>query len=123
MFEGQFVSAKSASYSLYSPWMGRGGNGLRATLDLIENESGCEIMVEVYTKDSEDSGAGSNADSGGTVFIKRNSAGRSTVEWLGTTSGAVQLKEMVRYKFTVTDGTGWALFRMLAPVWFDDVDA
>jgi len=56
-------------------------------------------------------GDGANADSGGTK-ITANAVGRTTTEWFS--SGTITLKEMVRYRFTVT-GTitaNWVLFQI-----------
>ena len=34
------------------------------------------------------------------------------------------LKDLVRFKFVASNNSGdWVMFRMLAPVWFDEVDA
>ncbi len=93
------------------------------TLELVA-VSGATIVVELFTKNSEDSGDGQNADSSGTPqSITASSAGRTTAEWLA--AGTISLLELVRYRFRVTGSNAfdWALFRMLAPVWFDAVIA
>ena len=74
-------------------------------------------MVEVFTKNKEDTSDGTNADSGATTKITLTTATRGTTEWGPSLSPA--LKELVRYKYTVT--TNWVLFRMLTPVWFNAV--
>jgi hypothetical protein len=118
MFEAQLLIAKGDGndYSVFSPWMPRGGDNLTATLEVIERDS-ATLTVRVFTKNSEDVGAGSDADVSKT--ISGGAAGRSDETWSGV------LKELVRYKFTVSSETAgqWILFRMLSPVWFDDVKA
>ena len=116
MFEGQIlVCDGDGSYSVFSPWFPRGGDNLLATLEVIERDT-ATLTVRVFTKNSEDSGDGDDADS--SVTISGGAPGRTTEEWEGN------LEELVRYKFTVAGTTGkWTLFRMLPPVWFDDVEA
>ena len=121
MFDGQllFPGAAGAALSFYGPWFSRGGDNLRVTVDIIQRVSS-QLTIRVFTKNSEDTGDGSDADVG--TSIVASATGRATAEW---TSGTAGLKELVRYKYTVqSTGTGagdWILFRMLAPVWFDTV--
>ena len=112
---------------VYSPWFPRGGDHARFTVDVVSmGQSGGgvpEIAVRVWTKNTEETGDGADADA--TVSIVRTTVGRTTQEWLSTSTTG--LKELVRYKFSVGNtsdvGTVWALFRMLNPVWFDAVKA
>jgi hypothetical protein len=125
MFDAQLLfcgSVPATGIKVYSPWFPRQADHLRASLEVVQI-NGATIKVEVFTKNSEDSGDGADADSGGGTFISTNAVGRTTTEWYST--GTVTLKEMVRYRFTVT-GTlvsHWVLFRMLSPIWFNAVKA
>lgn len=110
MIDARLLMAGSA---VYTPWVPRGGDNLRATLDVVDLGTSGEITVSVWTKNSEDTGDGSDAN--GSVSITRSSVGRTTQEWEG------DAKEWVRYKIVVNGN--WVLFRMLEPVWFDTVDA
>ena len=116
MFEAQMLISNGTGYAVYSPWFPRGGDNLRATLEVVNRVGTATVTVRVFTKNAEDVGDGSEA--GSSLSISGGAAGRSVAEWAGVT------KQLVRYKFTVggTDGN-WTIFRMLAPVWFDSVVA
>jgi hypothetical protein len=120
MFEAQLLHGASDPFVIvYSPWFPRGGDNARFTLEIVAvgNVSGSvALQVDIYHKNSEDTGDGgvhtSNLFSGLT-----SAAGRSTQE-------VEALKELVRYRYVVKDGSSdWVLFRMLPPVWFDAVSA
>ena len=126
MFDGQLLfpgSVPSTGIMVYSPWFPRQADHLRVSLEVVQI-NGATIKVEVFTKNSEDSGDGTNADSAGVpTNITANAVGRTTTEWYS--SGTIGLLEMVRYRFKVT-GTSvsdWVLFRMLSPIWFNAVKA
>jgi len=122
MFDAQLLfpgASPGTGIKVYSPWFPRQGDSLRATAELV-HVNGATLKVTVFSKNTEDTGDGTNADAGTTITLA--AAGRTTAEW---TSGTATLKELVRYRFEVT-GTlvsDWVLFRMLAPVWFDSVRA
>lgn len=125
MFESQLlIRGTDESHSVYSPWFPRGGNNLRATLEVV-NVSGATLKVEVFTKESDETGDGDNAQA--STSISESTAGRSTKEWTSlSTAGTVStIEDMVRYKFTISgsNAADWVLFRMLPPVWFDTVGA
>ncbi|MBK8977628.1 MAG: hypothetical protein IPM29_17095 [Planctomycetes bacterium] len=123
MYDSQILIAKSAAYSVYSPWFPRSGDYLTVTLEVTAVD-GAEIKVEVFTKNREDSGDGDNAQTG-TLNITRSTIGIQSETWRsGPGSGSstnATLDELVRYKFTITTTTPgkWIAFRMLPPVWFD----
>lgn len=117
MFQAQLLMAGT---DVYSPWFPRGGDYLRATLEVVAQSGGNNLTVRVFSKKAEDTGDGANADNGDTTTIVRNSAGRTTTEWQGK-SLTPGLSELVRYKFSLAGSTGWSLFRMLDPVWFNAV--
>ena len=72
-----------------------------------------ELTVEVYHKNSDDTGSGALAS--GTAI--KTSGGRSSSTWGG-------LKELVRYRYSVKGAADqYVMFRMLSPVWFDEVKA
>ena len=118
MFDAQLLIEGSV---VYSPWFARGGDNAIFTLDVVQYMLGTNnsLTVEVLTKSSEDTGDG---DAISNVVITATAAGRSSVECDSTVSNGIN--ELVRYKFTVSgDSTGSVLFRMLTPVWFDEVSA
>lgn len=80
--------------------------------------NGATLTIDLFTKNTEDAGDGTNADAGTSISV--GGTGRITVEW---TSGTAILEELVRYRFTVTGSnvSDWVLFRILPPVWFDSV--
>lgn len=123
MFDSQlfFPGVGGAALSVYTPWFPRGGDNMIVTIDVTQRMAS-QLTIRVFTKNSEDTGDGTDADVG--TSIVATATGRSSAEW---TSGTATLKELVRYKYTVqSTGTGagdWTLFRMLAPVWFDTTRA
>ncbi|MCB9914837.1 MAG: hypothetical protein H6828_06760 [Planctomycetes bacterium] len=97
---------------VYSAWMEREGDYLRASVEFLDGDG--ELTIEVVTKKYTDIGDGTVV-TGTSIFI--DGEGNDTNEW-------GDLKELVRYKMTAGGGAGrWVLFRMLEPVWFDAVDA
>ena len=119
MFEGQYLHQNGEGFSVYSPWFPKGGANAQFTLDLIQAKD-TEIGVEVFTKNTEDTG-----EAPGTAAASLAATNSEDQHQFGTTSA--NLKELVRYKFTASPKSGaspgFVLFRMLAPVWFDAVDA
>lgn len=115
MIQAQYLHVTGndgATKEVLSPWMSRGSDNIRFTVDLID-ASNASLTVQLLHKNSEDSG---NGGSTGATTGAQTSSGRYVVEF-------EELKELVRYKFIVTlgTGTGYAFFRMLPPVWFDSV--
>lgn len=123
MFDAQilFPGAAGAPLSFFGPWGPRGGDNMRATVDVVGRVAS-QLTIRLFTKNTEDAGDGVDADAGTSIIT--SATGRATAEW---TSGTATILELVRYKYTVqSTGTGpgdWVLFRMLAPVWFDTVRA
>lgn len=116
MFQAQLLIASGTSSKVFSPWMARRGDNLRATAELVDvSGTGATLTVRVFTKKADESGDGTDANASTTISL--TAAGRSDAEWSGN-----ELLDMVRYQFEVGDSTGdWVLFRMLSPVWFDSV--
>ena len=122
MFEAQLVNCKATDVEIFSPWFPRGGDNVSVTLEVVDVDS-ATIEVELFTKNSEQSGDGVDTDSTNTVNISRNTLGRTSKEWAPTDNANLSILEMVRYKFIVKADGNWVLFRMLPPVWFDSVRA
>ena len=121
MFEAQLLIRNQWAQDdveLYSPWFGRGGNYLTATVDVVDFDGGKsnKIEVDVVTKKSEETGDG---DVVGTA-IAATGTGRFRNEY-----GPGVLEDLVRFRFTIPGGGAgdWVLFRMLGLVWFDAVEA
>jgi len=104
---------------VFSPWIERKGDYLRATLDVVHGNTGTALEVRLYSKNKDDSGDGSEVDA--STYVSTAATGRITVEW-GSDTGT-GLKELVRYWFSCggSPGATWIVFRMLSPVWFDAV--
>ena len=118
MFQAQILNGGD---KVYSPWMARGGDALRATLEVVA-VSGATIKIELWTKNSDEAGDGDDADSANGVNIEESTVGRKTEDWNKQVTSTVGIKELVRYKITVSGTSGdWVLFRMLDPVWYDNV--
>ena len=100
-----------------SPWMERGGNRARFTVDLIDTVD-ARIEVRMYHKNRDETGGGDPV--GPTILLSTVGTGRRT---------ASSLKELVRYHCkcsstaTPQQDYNYVLFRMLALVWFDEVSA
>jgi hypothetical protein len=114
MFQAQYLPAlaSASNYAVFSPWMQRGGDNVRATVDVIAKNGSAGITVSVYHKNSSETGDGLQS---GSSF--QSTSGRVSAEFSS-------LKELVRFKFDPGSTTGeWVMFRMLPVIWFDGVKA
>ena len=117
MFDAQLLIVGTEPVIVYSPLMGRGGDNLTLSLDVVAIE-GATIKVDIMTKNSEGTGNGALVAATGLPLTL------STAVQDNVTIGPDKLEELVRYRFTVSGTKGdWVLFRMLNPVWFDSVKA
>ncbi|MEZ6195167.1 MAG: hypothetical protein R3F20_05475 [Planctomycetota bacterium] len=113
MFQAQFLmNTATTSIIVYGPWMPRQGDNITFTLDLVGAKLTGNFVVELVTKNSEDTGAGTLS---GVTAVK------STAGQIDATARGVE--ELVRYRYTFSEAAAgdWALFRMLDPIWWDDV--
>jgi hypothetical protein len=107
--------------SIYSPWIPRGGDYLRATAELVARNFK-NLTVKLFTRDEDEVGNGVEVDATTTIVI--SSVGRAMQEW-GSNTGT-GLKQLVRYQFSITplpqvSPAEFIAFRMLMPCWFDAV--
>lgn len=95
--------------------MSREGNLLRVPYDAIKVGKGVIGGLQVFHKSTEDVGPGTMA---GTVTLRASAVGVTISEFS-------DLKELVRYKmFCISsDSDSYILFRVLSPLWFDEVRA
>lgn len=112
MFHGQYLISGD---TVYSPWISREGDLLRVHYDAIALGKGALCGLQVFHKNRQDTGPGTMA---GTVTLNVSAVGVTGSEFS-------DLKEMVRYKMFCTSPTkgNYALFRILSPIWFDQVRA
>ena len=98
---------------LYSPWMGRQGDNIIVTIERIASDF--QLSVEVFHKNSDETGNGTKL---GLTALDASSNGVFSKEFN-------DVKELVRYKYVPrsSDSRDLAFFRMLEPVWFDEVKA
>ena len=116
MFQAQLLICTNPSQPVYSPWFPRQGDNLRATVELVANAASANITVTVLTKAQDSTSNGSPI--GSTFGSSGGTLNRYTAEFTPTDG----INELVRYKFDPgTTSSGWVLFRMLAPVWFDSI--
>ena len=119
MFEAQLLAAVSGTtYKVFSPWFPRQGDNAIYSIETVEQDGSPQLTVHAFTKNSEDAGDGLDASGGTSLSASATPGDTDSDTWAQT------LKELVRYEFTIktTSGAGeWILFRMLPPVWFDDV--
>lgn len=114
MFQAQYLFKDNA---VWSPWLDRQGDNITISADFIKvnvSATSPALTIQVWTKSRETTGDGSQM----TGSLEINSAGQDSADFSGC-------NEMVRYKMTVTTTStndyDYILFRMLSPVWFDDV--
>lgn len=111
-----------ADTAVFSPWIERKGDNLRAMLDVVSVDRTI-LTIRLFTKRDYGVGSGTEVDMTRTITI--SSVGRLLQEW-GPTTG-VGLRTWVRYKFTTTNNppnpttSPNIVFRMLSPIWFDTV--
>jgi hypothetical protein len=128
MFDSQTIIATGtgATTTLYSPWFPRGGDHAIFGLEVqawSQSDPDTKLKIEVYHKKREESGDGALAGSASDkIEIASNASEpwRSTRDW-----GSVGFYDLVRFKitFTADSSTQWAIFRILAPIWYDSVKA
>jgi hypothetical protein len=121
MFDAQVLIATGTAYSVYGPWMPRGGDGITMAIDVVtDNFSSGDITVDLVTKKSEEAGNGT-AISGQTLTGTTGAVTEKTV----APNATQYLEDLVRYKFTVPAATAgnFVIFRMLPASWFDAVKA
>ncbi|MEE9394024.1 MAG: hypothetical protein V3W41_16105 [Planctomycetota bacterium] len=112
MFEAQILNNNSAAFS---PWMPRGGDNITFTFEIIDKLLSQDFQVQLFEKNSEETGDGTAV---GSEPLGSQSIGLHAATKTG-------MKELVRYKYSFKGAVpgDWVLFRILPPVWFDDVKA
>jgi len=124
MFDAQTIQMQGATATeLYSPWFPRGGDYGLFTLEVVKmSETGSSLVlsVQMFHKNSDEPGNGLDV---GSAFTRDGS--QVTGSPRVTSDITAGFEELVRYKFTLSrtggSGTNWAVFRMLAPIWYDKV--
>ena len=108
-----FIGAQAQTF--LTPWMQRQGNGVTTTFEIIDISAGTKVTVELFEKNSEDTGDGTQNGS-----PTGNSLSDIDVASFRNTA----IKQLVRYQLTI-EATGtpvagdiyWAHYRILAPAW------
>ena len=119
MFDSQLLIAKDTTLTIFSPWFPRGGDNAIFSLDVIDVDGTPSLAVDIFTKNSEDTGEG--AMTGISFSMTGTTAGVTTTRLESTKTNG--MLELVRYQFKLTAGNAgdWILFRMLPTSWYDDV--
>ena len=98
MFEAQYPFNPEDAFS---PWFPRQGDNVLCTLIPI---TGGKLVVQLFTKNTQDAGDGTDADS--SSKIDTNTIGQTIVPWKsGASRGLLQL---CRYKFSWDGGSARA---------------
>ncbi len=126
MYDAQTMQCTDAATTVvYSPWFPRGGDYAMLTLEVAAMSSASSsfsLTVQMIHKNASDVGDGSTV--GSTFSRSGNQIATAPRVTSDLTNG---FKELVRYKFTLQfsggSGVNWAIFRMLAPIWYDAVKA
>jgi hypothetical protein len=120
----------------FSPWFPREADNAIFTLQIIATfGESVALTVEVFSKNSEDTGPGSEVGNAITWETVDSNAAFKAAQFLvnGSFSG---FDELVRFKFSVSTGSDqlpvaagfaqldasdmmWVRYRMLMPTWFD----
>lgn len=116
MIIGQTIAAETHDGSgndtiVFSPWFAREGDSMTSTVEVIELRTSGTLTVDVYHKDSEDTGAGSVVSVTGTNTFTTKTVGSFRHQ---------TLKELVRYRVKLQhtgggDDTVFCHFRILNP--------
>lgn len=109
MIIGQTLNAVAGEDKFYfSPWFPRAADNAVFTFQYITDQLTGGAVIDVLHKNAEDSGTGS-------VVTDFSAQLGSTDLYEAQCSG---LKEMVRFRVKLKDGTGWVHFRFLPPTWY-----
>jgi hypothetical protein len=115
----QLMVIGSGAKTYYTPWFPKGADNAHFTCEIIHQNlgtSGGTVTITVYNKNREDAG------------IESQSPFTFSFSQLGTTgfyeAACANLKQLVRFKITVTPGTGTSdpqgvCYRFLPPTWYD----
>lgn len=106
MIIGQTLASTA---TVYSPWFERLGDSATFYLDIIAAYAGVKLDVDIqYKKRTEADSAATTVAS----FTQITSTGLAS-------KSASALKELVRFKFIVTDGgtKRWIHFQVMPPIW------
>ena len=111
MYIGQYLPEGA---DVFSPWFPREADNAWFTFEAIDEGGTSPIFtVEVWHKNTDEPGPGE----------------KNTTATFGTLSGDYKhanftgLREMVRFKFSLTGSSAWVIFRMLMPSWYDTAPA
>lgn len=122
------TGAGTSSVTLFSPWFPRGGDYATFTAEVAAIAgTGAKLTVRAFHKNADETGDGTDVDT--TTKIELTAAStppRQSATWpVQESSTQKGFEQLVRYQFKLeaTSGTAYATFRMLSPIWFDNVKA
>ncbi len=118
MYPAQLVEVGAGqTVELFGDWEDRQRTSFLLSIELAEASTDVEVEVEIFTKNREDGGDGTEA-SGGPIL--QEDPGISNPATFQAT-----LKEIVRTKLIVRSvgSKGFAIVRMLPKIWYDAVKA
>ena len=110
---------------MFSPWFPRQADFAAFTLEVTAiNGTTGTLAMKAFHKDRGDTGDGSDVDV--STECSLTAKGRDTETWPVQTSSTIKgFKELVRFQFTLSAsaGIGSVTFRVLDPIWFDNLKA
>ena len=110
MIIGQTIHGDSEASRIYlTPWVLRRADRAKFAYERIHTTLSSAEAFAVLHKDAEDAGSGTVATGG--TFSQISSSGIFE-------ASPTDLKEMVRFRLTISPASGWLHFRILPPTWF-----
>lgn len=122
MIDAMILFAGSSPTVVFSPWFPRQADMLRVVAGCVALSGSCELMLDLFSKSSEDVGDGVAVDA--TTHLTLSAVGISSpTEWR-TVAGQNGVEQLLRFRYTVSGSAAndWILFRLLPAVWFDAVN-
>jgi hypothetical protein len=122
MFDGQTLVVNNSTVYLFSPWFPRGGDFATFAAEVtVIGGTAAKLTISAYHKNADDQGDGTDVDAASNIQF--TATGRLSTTWpVQTSSTAKGFKQLVRYRYKFeSTGVAYITYRMMPPVWFDNV--